>query len=364
MPELGVLATQIQTVASRPFSLYVNSEDVIAPIGSLNRGVPLDSISITEAGANSPGSMTFRIDDPVKGFSLAPAADVVLWDRVQNVPLFGGYLLTRSLQPDFGQQGRSMDCVCTDYSPLLDLRLVPSFATPAGISDQAAIAALVGNFGGELIASSATVSIVDSSLPALSFIGLTLRQAIEKVAAAADPNAVYWLDSLKRLWYTNASSLTAPYVLSDAPTAGQRAPQNLTAETEDRVVNAVYVRGGNNAGSGWVRDAASIALVRREYQDYLDEPDSDTAAKRNSYGAAFLGRSGSVVRGSFDIDNADGWHPGQLVTITNAALGISGNVYQIAAVTSTFLGGGGARQYHVEFGALSKSLSRLLGRLR
>lgn len=359
MPSAAAKATLLQTPASHPFGLFVNGSDVLRPVGTDLKGVPVDSIRITEGGDNSAGSMEFLFEDPAKAYSLPTAAEVIFWDFGQDVPLFGGYIVHRGLVPSLGQQGRSVQVTCTDYSPLLDAQLVPSFAQKAGASDRSLIQALVGNWGGQLLALSGTVDSTNASMPAMSFINLTLRQAIEKVADAAGTNRVYWVDSLKRLYYTNASSLTAPFVISDV--SGTRA-SNLTLEYEDVITNAVYVHGGNAAGSGWVRDAASMALVGRQYAAYLEQPDSDTAAKRNSYGAAYLGRvSAAIVRGSFDSD-ADGWRPGQIVTITNAALGLTSATYQIVSVETTMLNGTGYRNYHIAFGALPRSLARLLGK--
>lgn len=363
MPNVAILATALTTHAAHGFSLFVAGEDVIAPVGSANKGVPLDSIRITEGGDNSAGSLSFLFEDPAKAYSLPASAEVVLWDAAQNIPLFGGFIVSRSLVPAFGQQGRSVQVTCTDYSPLLDKTLVPVFAVPAGLSDQAILQSLISNFGGRLSGLSDTIALTNASMPGLSFIGLTMRQAIETVADAAGTNRVYWVDSLKRLNYTNASALTAPFLVKDNPSGGgERAVENLTLESEDDIINAVFVRGANGAGSGWVRDTDSIRDIGSEFEAFLDAPDADTAAKRNSYAGAYLGRvRSSVVRGSFEIANADGWRPGQIVTISNAALGLVSATYQIVSVESTVGGGTGYRHYNVKFGALPRSLARLLG---
>jgi hypothetical protein len=361
MPTTAAAATLLQTPAAHPFGLFVNGMDVIRPHGTDLSGVPIESIRITEGGDNASGSLQFLFEDPLKAYSLPTAAEVIFWDFTADVPLFAGFLVGRELVPSFGQTARSVRVSCTDYSPLLDAQLLPEGALPAGISDLTMLQAILSSHGGRLKGDPTTIANTNASMPALSFIGLTLRQAIEKVADAAGTNRVYWVDSLSRLNYTSASSLVAPYVISDAPSGAQRAANDLTLSYEDVITNAVYVRGGNTAGSGWVLDTDSIRDVGQKFEAYLDQPDSDTAAKRNLYGAAYLGRvKSAVVRGSFGTDT-NGWRPGQIVTITNAALGLTSATYQVVSVETEMLSGTGYRYSQIAFGALPKSLARLLG---
>jgi hypothetical protein len=362
MPNVAMLGSSLTNHAAHPFSLFVDGEDVIVPVGSAQKGVPVDSIKITEGGSNASGSMEFLFDDPAKAYSLPTAAEVVLWDHGQNIPLFGGFITGRSLQPAFGQVGRAVEVTCTDYAPLLDARVVPAFGRPAGLSDQAILQSLIALFGGELTGLDDTIASTNGSMPGISFIGVTLRQAVEKVASSAGTNRVYWVDSLRKVNYTSASALIAPFVVDDQPTGGEVAVEDLTLEYEDVIINSVYVQGANRAGSGFVRDRDSIRDVKQEFQAFLAQPASDTTAKRNSYGAAYLGRvKNAVVRGSFHIANSHGWRPGQIVTITNAALGLVSATFQIVSVQSAIASGTGYRHYDVAFGALPRSLARLLG---
>jgi hypothetical protein len=362
MPHVAILGTALTTHAAHPFSLFIAGTDVIAPVGSTNKGVPIESITITEAGVNVAGEMSFTFEDAARAYSFGTMAEVVLWDEGQGIPLFGGFVVRRQKVPALGNQGTAVRFTCTGYDPLLDQRVVPAFAVGAGWSDQAIIQALVGQFGGPIRALGSTISNTNASMPPLAFTNVTLRQAIEQVADAAGVGRVMWIDSLRRLWYTNASALVAPFGVSDNPGSGQVAVENHELETEERVVTSVYVVGANAAGSGWVRDTDAIRDIGYDFQAFLNVDTSDTAAKRNSLGAAYLGRVAAVVtRGSFEITGADGWRPGQIVTITDAALGLVAATYQIAGVTSTIEGGSGVRTYRVEYGALSASLARALG---
>lgn len=363
MPNAAILGTALSTQLTKAYSFFIDGNDVMAPVGSDNKGIAADSIRITEGGYNSAGSMEFIFDDPAKAYSFPTAAETIFFDWVQGFPLFGGFLDGRVLQPGFGQIGRSVSMTCTDYSPLLDLHLVPAFSLKSGVSDRDAIQALVGYFGGPIGALSDTVASTNSNMPALSFIGLTLRQAIEKVANAAGANRVYWLDSLKKLNYTSASSLVAPYVIKENPVAGnERAPEDLTLEYDDHLLHGVYVQGANQAGSGYVWGTTKIPSAGINFTDYLSEPDSDTAAKRNLYGAGYLGRvNADRLRGSFRIAGTKGWQPGEIVTITNAALGLTAQQFLIVSVESTIQSGSGYQEHDIRFGSLPKSLARLLG---
>jgi concanavalin A-like lectin/glucanase superfamily protein len=125
--------------------------------------------------------------------------------------------------------------------------------------------------------------------------------------------------------------------------------------------NAVYVQGANAAGSGWVRDFASIAAYG-ERQDTFNEPDSDTTTKRNHYGRSYLAdRKDPLIRGSFTVKNLHGWKVRQLVTITNAAVNLSGDTFVIQTLDTEITDGAGGRVYEIHFGSrASKSLTRLI----
>lgn len=366
MPSASAIGAALTDHGAHPFSLWIAGEDVITPVGSAQKGVSVDSIKVTEAGANTPGSMSFVMDDIAHAYSFPKAAEVIFWDHAQNLPIFGGFISARRKVPAFGDQGLAVQFDATGYDPLLDRQWITAFSYAAGYSDQALLLALVAQFGGKVNADSSSVASTNASMPAISLVGMTLRQGIESIADNAGAGRVYWIDSLKRLQYTSASALTAPYaIVETVGGAGDRVAEDLTVETEENVYTSVYVRGGTAAGTGWVRDYQAIADVGYDLQGSIDVPDSDTLTKRNVYGTSFLNRSGQVVtRGSFRIQGSDGWRPGQIVTITNSKLALTAATYQIAAVRTSFDGGTGLRTYEIEFGAISASLAKAIAASR
>src|SRR5258706_11148239 len=124
MPGAAILGTALTTHAVHGFGLFVEGEDIIAPVNGANKGVPLDSIEIEETGTNAAGRMTFRFEDPAKAYSLPEAGRILYWDFINDLPIFGGFITARDIEPDFGQQGRAVVITCTDLSPLLDQRYV------------------------------------------------------------------------------------------------------------------------------------------------------------------------------------------------------------------------------------------------
>lgn len=99
--------------------------------------------------------------------------------------------------------------------------------------------------------------------------------------------------------------------------------------------------------TGWVNDAGPTWLSR-----YIQEPDASTQADRDAKGnVALQYMSQSIVRGAADVV-----YPGILyragmgLTITNHPVGLSGALYMIMRVTTTFLSGKDDRRATIEWG--------------
>jgi hypothetical protein len=84
----------------------------------------------------------------------------------------------------------------------------------------------------------------------------------------------------------------------------------------------------------------------------LDAPNSNTAAKLNAIGTAFLkGEGANVVGGRATVMGYDGWRAMQTLTVDNASLGVSGS-YEIRQIDTTTGAGNGVNTYDIYFGAL------------
>lgn len=360
--------TKAWSTAGHPYSLLLNNVDLVRTTGTLGSrvGVPIESVSVSEVGANGAGSMTFLCEDPTRTYTFPARARVLFSEHSttkSGVPLFGGYVQARRFTTMPGNLGLAVTVTCADYNSLLDVIVIPSLKYKSGHSDKALLQGVVARASRSSIINAHSSYVVQTAtgLDAIDFGGMTLRGAIEAIADAAGTSPSYYIDPYGYLHYYSGSTESAmgaaPYVFSDAPTGGQLALSDLVVEYDDtQIANAVYIYGGNSTGSGWVRDEASIktyGLVQMTYK----AAQSRTAARRTNVGNSVLGRhKDPLVRGSFSYEGTEtGFRVGQTVTITNAALGLSSATYPIRQIDRSYKGGGTIRRYEVSFGELPAS---------
>ena len=369
MPLIGIASpTGLVTSASRPFSLFVGGVDIIAPTGSTTMLVPIESIIVSEVGFAGTSTLTVDFTEPTRVYALPAHARVMFRDNTLDETLFGGYGVGRASTASFGGAGRTTRYTAVDASFVLDKRQVIMARFPSGLSDQTIVQSLIGRYAADTFSAlSTTVAQTQATMPEMTVENTDLRSALEQVAGLATTVAndglrrrVY-VDADWRLRYFSDQAWSAPFVISDAPSGAEKAPEEFEYEVDDsRIVNRVYVRGANAAGSGWLTSHNSVSLygVREEI---LDAADSDSSDKRSRYGWSFLKeRAYPMVRGSFQITGTTGWHAGQTVTITNAAHGLSAQTFYITQVDTSFLTGAGTRTNVVNFGERPK---RRLNRL-
>ena len=246
-----------------------------------------------------------------------------------------------------------------DHTTLLD-NIVANTYRPAE-SDVKRIGYLWGRYATNYLSGDLSyVQAVNASLPAAYYDGLTLAETLDLVAAQAAQSAWWYLDTPGRLHYGTTETNPAPKnVTSDTPGAGYVAPIDLDVDDDStNYVQAVFVRGRNSAGSGWIYSQPAIAthngLVRTAY---LDAPDATTFAMKNALAQAFLQQAASaIIRGSFTVTSADadGWRVGQSVIVDSTHLGITTTQYRVVRVRTKVLGPyagfhAGLREYTVEF---------------
>jgi hypothetical protein len=365
VPNIAVIHGTGTTWAQKyhPFSLHLNSVDVIDPVGGRGFGVPLESISINEVGANGSSTMAFILKDAKLALAIPSRARVQFTDHHANEVLFAGYLVGRRLTTWAGHRGYAMEMTCVDYNVLLDMTIMPALKVPAGMTDSSIIRSIIAHSIRHKTIHGAHGLLVQTvaSMPAMDFTHLTMRAAIEAVQYNAGEDRHYYVDFLTRFHYfqgpIESGMGSAPYGISDAPSGSQRAAQGLTLEYDDtQMVNAVLIAGQTRAGTGWVKDEASI----KQYgllEAIFPALHSASAAQLAKVGKHYLARhKDPIVRGSFATTGSDeGWRVGQGVTITNAALGISGAQYPIKAIDTTFASGTGIRTRVIHFGELPAS---------
>lgn len=160
-------------------------------------------------------------------------------------------------------------------------------------------------------------------------------------------------------WYS--TKMTAATALAHYQQGISLQPEGLLIgydSLEER--HGVYVRGANRKGSGWVsHNGAKWDLGWATA--YLDVPWAKTNAHRDRRGKAFLRRHRKVTGGEFSLMDRHGWRAGQLLSITDDALGLDGATFQLQSLRAE-LDAGGVVTYDIEYGALSRTLMRAIRR--
>jgi hypothetical protein len=403
MPSAIEVGASLTTPGTAPFSIFVGPYD-------LTNQVPLDTVHLEDNGSEV-GTISFDVVDMGLAAAITDGATIRIEENGSVIKTrFVGEVTGRS--PIVNATGRFIQITGRHIAYVLDRSIVPADsrvgdATSYGFtgayleSDRNRIQYLMGVYGERLgtrdasqiaqlraCGTGATHGIYQSGaddfpngtdLQPARFLGLTLRQAIEQVAAQANgagtyvaigmKQATYYIDAAGRLHYFDATTVgdagAAPYAIRiGTPGGGEIAPEDLLIHYDStEVVNAYYVKGANAAGSGWVTDQASILTYGRR-EDYIDAPDADTAAKRNAVGnAALADTRNPITRGSFTVKSPyTGWTSGQILTINSAPqFNISApTTFQIVAVSTTFLDGTGTREFDVQFGGTRASMFRTL----
>lgn len=218
----GAALAAVTTPVIKPFVLRVGGFDVItsAPLGDF----PVH-VSETTDGA---GQMTFTIEDTAsRQFRLG--AEVLLIDkRNGDWTLFGGHLVNMRARRRGSAVGRLIDCTAIGYDAWLDWRIVPSWSSvnsKTGSSldtDRKMVQQIVNKFAGPRVsAPDGTVDITNNSMETVKVGGVTVREAIERIAQTATiyadtPNRSFYVDVLGRLhYYKEVELLPAPYRIAD-----------------------------------------------------------------------------------------------------------------------------------------------------
>jgi hypothetical protein len=201
----------------------------------------------------------------------------------------------------------------------------------------------------------------------IAWSGSDLEGTVSDLAAAGNAAALWWFANDS----PNLGSIVSPHLalhwgLVVVPAEGDPPPANAApyaiSDTPDWVtsilavslefspdntprVDAVYVRGAtgytmdvvdgvptgvvNEGGTGWVGSTGGIWG-----EEYVDAPAAISAGQRNAFGNATLAsRSAPTWTGTIVVNGYDGWHKGQVVSVTDADYGFDARWFLIRAVT-------------------------------
>lgn len=406
MPTAAIVATQLTDRGARSKRLNIGGVDYLKPYGaawSARYSVPIETISLSEEGPGGVSSLTFSIEDPAIQATIALGDEVEYWDIANDVPLFRGFLQSLTIRPEGTL--RYLDIVCIGVEAVLDWMLVPSLIVPAGTQMATAVQMLVANAtgigfhlrafsnppGSETPFSSQAQPVAGYSpgFPTTQYDvavdGASLRSACAEVIAACDS----WVDGLGAVvtvdFYgglrllptfrgTGAEEgIITTYTPSDysIPTFENEAASGSSKTTGLRftldpvsVIRAVYIVGGNAAGSGLVSDGSGVVGP----VSFINEPTSTTAAIRNAIAAAYLSQFSQSIRGTFTVEATTTFqtanvHPGGTwffaadPQVFGALIGLT-----VMSIRKTFQGGD-VETWDVAVGGFAGSASSQLRRL-
>lgn len=388
--------------------------------------VQRDSIRIEESGTLAVATMEFEVRDRALAYTMLRGqwrvrAEYTIPGTSTQRTLFRGIVRqptveARAIFPVGRMRAEAV-------SSLLD-RIVlqrQGLERAAGESDKARLQWLYGNLtglDGSAIGSPlgitdwSKVKVLDASMPKQKFGGAaTLRQATERILAAASPSANYFVDASPRLWTwdddnpigdrDNAVATTGrtPYDINAAvsPGSGRRAPSDLQVEWDsDPYRNGYFVVAARHDLNRFYTDRTAALDMAGPYSDALygdsfgtlQGPDADTVTKvERLVRAALKDTRNPVPRVSFSIEQDDVWNgtatwePGQLLYVTSTQHGLDATAdkagtgtgaqwagssavgnrlqpFRVVRVTTTLLDGGDNLRKEIEAGGRRQNLFR------
>lgn len=381
-------AQQNPTVTAGPKSIYVAGVDV-------TYGAPIERIRITEQGPGGVSALSFTVEDPSLSVRMTIGADVLVYDNLNDRPIFRGFIQTWTTTP-FAGTGRRFDVKAIGIEVVLDWAKVPSATVAAGTetgvgvqsmyaaafglgvplrafysssnaNPNGSLATPIGQLGGvsgpALVGSTVTVA------------NVTLREAIRAVLDASDPPSVshgvspvqasvtvdFWFGL--RMWGTQKPTDYANLTVTDTAAGPIRAANPEATIDGAGVARGVYVVGGNVAGTVLVMDGTGIPGDIAILQDstILDVVSATQA------GLAYLQDKAGSQRGRVTLETnaiATNVRAGSSLLLTDSQIAVDagggGTIYQIA---KTFQAGGTLETWDVTYGGLPPSMVSRLRRI-
>ena len=410
MFDIALVATALTDGTTRSRRLNIGGLDVLTPYsGSVTRyGVDVESIDLVEAGPDAVSSLSFTISDPYVEVPIADDAVVEFWDITNDRPLFLGFIQSFRLIPT--AVGRMIQVTCVGVEALLDWMLIPTdqvtFNTSgdpvalfaSGTSFTSVVQSLIGNATGVGFALRAFAHLTDpdgqfgsQEYPFASYGGFTeldadlevtagtsLRSAIaEAISISNTASGFLSVDFYGgvRFWAGATSEVTGIRTMIEHTdylsltvkntAAGPNQPGSFSYDIDvTGVTRAVYILGGNTAGTGLVTSGSG----KPGPVAFLEDDTILTLVRRQRVGKLYLDQFSQTARGEI------GWTPfanaaGNYRPGSNIFVSVDGQIFRDAVVTYSILTVrkqfrlGGAEDWTVSFGGAQPSMVRSLRRL-
>jgi hypothetical protein len=316
----------------------------------------LDSIVVTESGCRQPGHLECDVIDVAIALALLPKARIRLWDYNDNRYVFTGVLNPADITA-LGT-GRAIHLSCDDLGEVLDTSLVPSESRPAETFKQRLVAG-ISTYGPRLEQDFSHIEDLAGTLSAQLYENTNLRGYIEATCSASGVAVDYFLDGAGLVNAGTTLTGAAPKAIRvGTPGTGEITPEEPFTITRDPkpLFNAVYIRGNNAAGSGWVTDPGSTSIADYgRIEVYGDAPNATTGAMRDAVGMALLHDNQlPVATGRMHVTGVDGWKPQQTLTVVSAPQYDinSWTTFRINTIDRHYSRGGVLKDYDIQFGGL------------
>ena len=367
--------------------------------------VPIDSIHVTEAGMGGVSNMTFRLRDPLATVTLTEGATVRYHDHGTNLPDFVGWLQGPIATKPMNV-GRVYDCRAIGPEALLDWLVLGADVTwaaqtffidavmgtvaqcQAGMQSPLRVFNNAASPGAGTNSSQATPTSELQGPPSARLqvavaltAGTTLRECLRQISDVTDTSSTggfagrfgaqgpyYTVDMWHglRTWGFGATLTDYTDLAMNDVTPGPILAARLSYTRDVTAVpRAVYVKGGNAAGSGFVTDGSG----KPGPTAVLNDSTITTSTARDLAAAAYFAARRSILRGSVRRDTfvrtdtvAGHTNVGASVSITDAQLPGSPISGVIQGITKSYLPGD-LEAWDITFGTLPPSLPRELRRL-
>lgn len=407
MANAAILATALTTHAAHPYGLFLDNLDVIAQPGG-GYGVPLDTVQVKEVAAGAVSSMSFEIDDPAKAITITDAMTVRFFDFTTDLPVFLGYVDRWSYRPDFGGQGRTIVVSATGVEAALDWAVTTvdlTFASGLALSTAIQTTAtnlfgmppglnvLVSTIGGVAPQSSRQGEPVSAGTTTVTLTyavtitaGTSFREALRLLSVAAivvidtghlsavviyTATVDFWMGLRITPFPYSANDATADWLRLDVTdtVASTTTAANLDFGTEGATVRAVFVKGGNAAGTGYMDDATGLPGSVA----FISDTTVDSAAKLASAQTAYLQGNAQTQRGQFVLETilastintgpTNHFRAGSRMRLTDDAVSsVISTIRQVYEIAKTFQAGK-LETWTISYGGPAPSVARLVRRL-
>lgn len=313
--------------------------------------VYVETLAIEETADEMVATCRFEAHDHSETIAIEPKDAITIVDGATT--LFAGEVA--DIAEDQRGLTRIWRVTCQDNHILLDETAVASASVVAESSDSDVLAALFAAYRVDVDATT-YVSTVDSSLEAVTWTAMTLREILDDLCSRT--GARYYIDHDKALHYFTTEANAAAWNLSTSPdgstTKGYGGFRRVSNAA--RLANKVLVYGKDV--SGWVSDAASIAAYGERHAVSRDQRIT-TAQGVTDRGDALLDRY-DLPRVTYELwTEADGLRAGMSIELTNEVWGITAQTLYIRSIKMSIVGkGGDTRRYQLALGDTPSSAAR------